>query len=68
MYQIFPISMRSRIVQYILKRKPYKSKEELENDNFAFGYERLVQQDVYEAAYPLHDVLKKIFIKKFKFF
>lgn len=56
MHTIFPISTRARIIQYILRRTPYKIEAELERDAFAFGFERLIQQGVYEAGYPLHDV------------
>lgn len=49
----FTPSVRSRIVQFILDRQrfPAKSKGEM-----AFGIERLVAEDVYCSAYPLHDV------------
>ncbi|ODN00807.1 Anoctamin-5, partial [Orchesella cincta] len=55
MQEIFPISVRARIVQFILKRTAYKSKSELELDAFGFGYKRLIQKEFYTAAYPLHD-------------
>ncbi|CAL8090502.1 unnamed protein product [Orchesella dallaii] len=55
MDEIFPISIRARVVQFILKRTAYKSKAELELDAFGFGYERLIQKQYYSAAYPLHD-------------
>lgn len=49
----FTSSIRSRIVDFILKRKRFK--EELD-DEFAFGIERLLSEGIYSAAYPLHDV------------
>ena len=50
----FTSSIRSRIVDFILKRKRFK--DELD-DEFAFGIERLLSEGVYSAAYPLHDVM-----------
>lgn len=44
---------RSRIVDFILKRKRFTDET---GDEFAFGIERLVNEGVYSAAYPLHDV------------
>lgn len=58
--EIFPLAIRARIVQFILRRKSYKTQDELKDDEFAFGYERLVQQGVYDAAYPLHDVRQNL--------
>lgn len=49
----FTSSIRSRIVDFILKRKRFKDDIE---DEFAFGIERLLTEEVYSAAYPLHDV------------
>ncbi|EFX62011.1 hypothetical protein DAPPUDRAFT_120635, partial [Daphnia pulex] len=48
----FTSSIRSRIVDFILKRKRFK--EEID-DEFAFGIERLLTEGIYSAAYPLHD-------------
>jgi anoctamin-1 len=51
----FTQSVRSRVIEFILKRKrlcPDMS------DNFAFGIERALNDGVYTAAYPLHDVSK----------
>lgn len=48
----FTSSIRSRIVDFILKRKRFK---EDTDDEFAFGIERLLTEGVYSAAYPLHD-------------
>ena len=52
----FTSSIRSRIVDFILKRKRFK---EDVDDEFAFGIERLISEGIYSAAYPLHDVIKK---------
>ena len=49
----FTSSIRSRIVDFILKRKRIKVEKV---DEFAFGIERLLTEGVYSAAYPLHDV------------
>lgn len=40
-------------MQFILDRTRF---EEGVDNNFAFGIERLIADNVYEAAYPLHDV------------
>ncbi|CAK1600273.1 unnamed protein product [Parnassius mnemosyne] len=45
-------SIRSRIVQFILDRKRFS---ELPSDDFAFGIGRLISNNTYSAAYPLHD-------------
>ncbi|XP_045453771.1 anoctamin-5-like [Melitaea cinxia] len=45
-------SIRSRIVQFILDRKKFS---EAANDDFAFGIARLIADNTYSAAYPLHD-------------
>ncbi|CAF4896928.1 unnamed protein product [Pieris macdunnoughi] len=45
-------SIRSRIVQFILDRKKFS---ESPTDDFAFGVSRLISNNVYSAAYPLHD-------------
>ena len=50
----FTPSIRSRIVDFILKRKRFK--EDID-DEFAFGIERLLTEGIYSAAYPLHDVI-----------
>ena len=61
----FTSSIRSRIVDFILKRKRFK--EELD-DEFAFGIERLISEGIYSAAYPLHDVLnEQRILKSIKF-
>ncbi|XP_037944876.1 anoctamin-1 isoform X2 [Teleopsis dalmanni] len=48
----FTTAVRSRIVQFILDRQRFPTKNK---DEMAFGIERLVALDVYCAAYPLHD-------------
>lgn len=48
----FPHATRSRIVDYILRRKKYS---EAEKETFAFGINRLRKNNVYTAAYPLHE-------------
>jgi anoctamin-1 len=45
--------MRSRIIEFILKRKRLS---EDANDDFAFGIDRALNEGIYTAAYPLHDV------------
>lgn len=55
-------------MQFILDRKRFSQKD---NEDFAFGIERLLHDRVYTAAYPLHDVSKlesllKSFSKIFK--
>ena len=50
----FTSSIRSRIVDFILKRKRFK--EDID-DEFAFGIERLLTEGIYSAAYPLHNVI-----------
>ena len=49
----FSHATRSRVVDYILRRKRYHDKD---GDTFAFGVNRLLQNNVYTAAYPLHEV------------
>ncbi|KAK7864472.1 hypothetical protein R5R35_011703 [Gryllus longicercus] len=48
----FTPAIHSRIVQFILDRKRFSEDEQ---DEFAFGIERLINEYVYTAAYPLHD-------------
>jgi len=48
----FPHATRSRIVDYILRRKMYTDESK---DTFAFGINRLRKNNVYTAAYPLHE-------------
>ncbi|GBP18543.1 Anoctamin-5 [Eumeta japonica] len=45
-------AIRSRIVQFILDRKKFSSSP---SDDFAFGITRLISNNTYSAAYPLHD-------------
>lgn len=49
----FTSAIRSRIVLFILERKRYLLGDE---DDYAFGIDRLINEGVYLAAYPLHDV------------
>lgn len=49
----FTEAIRSRIVNFILDRKPFIQDK---NNSDAFGIERLLNDCVYIAAYPLHDV------------
>ncbi|XP_036332631.1 anoctamin-1-like isoform X1 [Rhagoletis pomonella] len=48
----FTNAVRSRIVQFILDRQYF---EERSKDPRAFGIDRLVESNIYCAAYPLHD-------------
>ncbi|KAF7662038.1 hypothetical protein LDENG_00247170, partial [Lucifuga dentata] len=47
----FTPSMRSRMAYYILSRAPY----EIRGSRKKFGITKLLDGDVYKAAYPLHD-------------
>lgn len=49
----FTPTVRSRIVQFILDRNLFSINE---SDPCNFGIEHLVNDGVYLAAYPLHDV------------
>lgn len=51
----FTATVRSRIVQFILERTLFATEEC--NDICNFGIEHLINDDVYRAAYPLHDGL-----------
>lgn len=51
----FSPAIRSRIVQFILDRKRFSLGTE---DDYAFGIDRLITEEAYIAAYPLHDVRK----------
>lgn len=48
----FTAAVRSRIVQFILDRKRYSTAD---GEDSAFGIDRLTNDEVYLAAYPLHD-------------
>ncbi|RWS06314.1 Anoctamin-1-like protein [Dinothrombium tinctorium] len=50
--RFFSSSQRSQMVDFILKRKSFSPKT---NDASAFGLNKLLQEDVYLAAYPLHE-------------
>ncbi|XP_065163177.1 anoctamin-5 isoform X2 [Atheta coriaria] len=47
----FTPAIHSRIVQFILDRQMFSKT----NDDFAFGIERLLNENTYTAVYPLHD-------------
>lgn len=51
----FTPAVHSRIVQFILDRQRFSLDE---HNEFAFGIERLISENAYRAAYPLHDVGK----------
>lgn len=53
----FTPAIRSQIVHFILDRKRFTIGED---DDYAFGVGRLIDQGVYIAAYPLHDVSFKL--------
>lgn len=55
----FTPAIRSRIVHFILDRKRFTLGED---DDYAFGIDRLIDQGVYIAAYPLHDVSVNTFL------
>ncbi|KAG8177061.1 hypothetical protein JTE90_016890, partial [Oedothorax gibbosus] len=48
----FSPAQRSRIVQFILKRKSFTDDH---TDVFGFGMKKLLADGIYEAAYPLHE-------------
>ncbi len=48
----FTAAIRSRIVQFILDRNRFSDSEA---DDNSFGIDRLVMDETYIAAYPLHD-------------
>lgn len=49
----FTAAIRSRIVKFILDRIRFSTET---TDSYAFGIDRLISDEVYMAAYPLHDV------------
>lgn len=55
----FTAAIRSRIVQFILDRKRFTLGAD---DDYSFGIDRLIDDSVYLAAYPLHDVNIEFFI------
>lgn len=50
--EFFTPSIRSSIVDFIIRRKRYSDDA---SDDFGFGIERLLNDKSYCAAYPLHD-------------
>lgn len=51
--ELFTTSVRSRIVDFVLRRKRYKEPEE--DDEHAIGIEKLLSDGTYTAAYPIHE-------------
>ncbi|CAL4067583.1 unnamed protein product, partial [Meganyctiphanes norvegica] len=51
--EFFTEGIRSRIVDFILRRKRYK--EENEGDEYCFGIEKLLTDQTYDASYPIHE-------------
>ncbi|XP_076350578.1 anoctamin-5-like isoform X1 [Tachypleus tridentatus] len=49
--EFFNSAQRSQIVEFILKRKRFSNNEE----SYAFGITKLINDNVYEAAFPLHE-------------
>lgn len=53
---LFNVSTRSWIVDYILRRKPFAHKSDTsEKSSFAFGIKKMIRDGIYTAAYPLHE-------------
>ncbi|XP_063237406.1 anoctamin-1 isoform X2 [Bacillus rossius redtenbacheri] len=50
--KFFTPAIRSLVVDFILQRQRF---DENENSLYGFGIQRLITEDVYSAAYPLHD-------------
>ncbi|XP_022255251.1 anoctamin-1-like [Limulus polyphemus] len=48
----FNPGQRAQIVDFILKRKSFSNNKE---DDYAFGINKLINDNVYEAAFPLHE-------------
>lgn len=59
----FTQSVRARVIEFILKRKRLSPDAA---DDFAFGIERALNDTVYCAAYPLHDVSQIYFSEMVK--
>lgn len=51
--EFFTAAVRARIIDFILRRKKFNDSE---NDDFAFGIEKMLSESTYEAAYPIHEV------------
>ena len=58
----FNSSVRSRIVDFILRRKKF---EEDRLGHISTGIEKLLSDGTYEAAYPIHEVNKSLINKAF---
>ena len=52
----FNSRIRGRIVDFILRRKKFKEDTGSDDDDFAFGIEKLLNENTYDAAYPIHEV------------
>lgn len=56
----FTATDRSRIVKFILDRQRFTLATHFDEndskDDFGFGIDRLINDNIYAAAYPLHDV------------
>nr|XP_027237209.1 anoctamin-1-like [Penaeus vannamei] len=50
--EFFTAAVRARIIDFILRRKKFNDSE---NDDFAFGIEKMLSESTYEAAYPIHE-------------
>ncbi|XP_055626952.1 anoctamin-1 isoform X2 [Toxorhynchites rutilus septentrionalis] len=50
--RFFTAAIRSRIVQFILDRKRFTDDS---SSGYSFGIERMITEEIYIAAYPLHD-------------
>lgn len=50
--QFFSSAQRAQVVEFILKRKSFSADM---NDASAFGINKLLSDNVYIAAYPLHE-------------
>lgn len=52
--EFFTTAVRARIIDFILRRKKFK---DTDDDDFAFGIEKMLNESTYEAAYPIHEVI-----------
>ncbi|XP_047493990.1 anoctamin-1-like isoform X1 [Penaeus chinensis] len=50
--EFFTAAVRARIIDFILRRKKFNDSED---DDFAFGIEKMLSESTYEAAYPIHE-------------
>ncbi|XP_012941487.1 anoctamin-4 [Aplysia californica] len=49
--ELFSHATRSWVVDYILRRKPFS----VSTDNFAYGVNKMIKDQIYTAAFPLHE-------------